>query len=90
MMPFSPKLPVPSSMRPWGLSKEHRITLNGLDLVPDLSGALFVPEFKALLVADLHLEKASNNVQPMPYNHYIRRIHLATRAERAVALCLSH
>ena len=42
------------------MSKEHRITLNGLDLVPDLSGALFVPEFKALLVADLHLEKASN------------------------------
>ncbi len=59
-MPFSPKPPVPSSTRPWGLSKEHRITLNGLDLVPDLSGALFVPEFKALLIADLHLEKASN------------------------------
>jgi DNA ligase-associated metallophosphoesterase len=34
--------------------------LNGLDLVPDLSGALYVPEFKALLIADLHLEKASN------------------------------
>ncbi len=59
-MPFSPKLPVPLSTRPWGLSKDHRITLNGLDLIPDLSGALFVPEFKTLLVADLHLEKASN------------------------------
>jgi len=42
------------------LSKEHRISLNGLDFIPDLSGALFVPEFKALLIADLHLEKASN------------------------------
>jgi metallophosphoesterase superfamily enzyme len=42
------------------LSKEHRITLNGLDFIPDLSGALFVPDFKTLLVADLHLEKASN------------------------------
>jgi uncharacterized protein len=42
------------------LSKEHRIILNGLELIPDLSGALFVPEFKVLLVADLHLEKASN------------------------------
>jgi DNA ligase-associated metallophosphoesterase len=59
-MPFSPKLPVPLSTRPWGLSKEHRITLNGLDFIPDLSGALFVPEFKTLLIADLHLEKASN------------------------------
>ena len=60
MMPFSPKPLVPSSTRPWGLSKEHRISLNGLDIIPDLSGALFVPEFKTLLIADLHLEKASN------------------------------
>ncbi len=59
-MPFSPKLPAPSSTRPWGLSKEHRISLNGLDFIPDLSGALFVPDFKTLLIADLHLEKASN------------------------------
>ena len=58
-MPFSPKLPAPLSTRPWGLSKEHRISLNGLDFIPDLSGALFAPEFKALLIADLHLEKAS-------------------------------
>src|SRR5665647_2635150 len=60
MMPFSPKLPAPSSTRPWGLSKVHRIGLNGLDFIPDLSGALFVPDFRTLLVADLHLEKASN------------------------------
>jgi DNA ligase-associated metallophosphoesterase len=42
------------------LSKVHRISLNGLDFIPDLSGALFVPDFRTLLVADLHLEKASN------------------------------
>ena len=60
MMPFLPKPPVLLSTRPWGLSKEHRISLNGLDLIPDLSGALFVPDFRALLIADLHLEKASN------------------------------
>lgn len=59
-MPFSPKQPAPSSTRPWGLSREHRISLNGLDLIPDLSGALFVPDFNTLLIADLHLEKASN------------------------------
>ena len=29
-------------------------------MIPDLSGALFVPEFGALLVADLHLEKGTS------------------------------
>ncbi|MEI7598303.1 MAG: ligase-associated DNA damage response endonuclease PdeM [Aestuariivirga sp.] len=42
------------------MSRSHRITLSGLDFIPDLSGALFVPEFKALLVADLHLEKGTS------------------------------
>jgi uncharacterized protein len=37
-----------------------RIMLNGLDMVPDLSGALHVPELRTLIVSDLHLEKASN------------------------------
>lgn len=59
-MPFSPKPKVPLSMRRCGLSREHRITLAGLDFIPELSGALFVPDIKTLLVADLHLEKASN------------------------------
>jgi uncharacterized protein len=59
-MPFSPKLPATSSTRPCGLSRSARINLAGLDLIPDLSGALYVPDFKTLLVADLHLEKASN------------------------------
>lgn len=33
--------------------------VNGVTVQPHLSGALFVPEFSALLVADLHLEKGS-------------------------------
>lgn len=42
------------------MSRSHRITLSGVDFIPDLSGALFVPEFNALLVADLHLEKGTS------------------------------
>ncbi|WP_420431110.1 ligase-associated DNA damage response endonuclease PdeM [Hyphobacterium sp.] len=33
--------------------------VNGVTVLPHVSGALFVPEFSALLVADLHLEKGS-------------------------------
>ncbi|MBC8037005.1 MAG: ligase-associated DNA damage response endonuclease PdeM [Rhizobiales bacterium] len=67
-MPFSPKQQAPSSTRPWGLSRTHRIGLAGLDFIPDLSGALYAPDFKALLVADLHLEKGSSIAR--------RRVHL--------------
>ncbi len=67
-MPFLPKPPAPSSRRPWGLSRTHRIALAGLDFIPDLSGALYAPDFKALLVADLHLEKGSSVAR--------RRVHL--------------
>jgi uncharacterized protein len=42
------------------LSRSQKIRLAGLDLVPDLSGALYVPEFGTLLVADLHLEKGTS------------------------------
>ncbi|MFT3989180.1 ligase-associated DNA damage response endonuclease PdeM [Aestuariivirga sp.] len=42
------------------MSRSHRITLSGLDFIPDLSGALYAPEFRTLLVADLHLEKGSS------------------------------
>lgn len=59
-MPFSPKQPTPSSARPCGLSRTQRIRLGGLEFIPDLSGALFIPDFKTLLVADLHLEKGSS------------------------------
>ena len=42
------------------MSRTHRIAFGGIDLIPDLSGALFVPDFATLIVADLHLEKASS------------------------------
>lgn len=86
-MPFSPKPPNSSSTRPCGLSESVRIRLAGLELVPDLSGSLYVPEMRTLLVADLHLEKASNIAR--------RGLHLPpydTRAslmqlERTIASC---
>jgi uncharacterized protein len=56
MMPFSPKPLMSSSPRPCGLSKAHRIALGAVTFVPDHSGALYCPEFRTLLVADLHLE----------------------------------
>lgn len=59
MMPFSPKPPSNSSMRPRGLSKSHEILLAGMRFRPDLSGALYAPELSALLVADLHLEQGA-------------------------------
>lgn len=31
-----------------------------MEFIPDLSGALYVPDFQALLVADLHLEKGTS------------------------------
>ena len=94
-MPFSPKPRTPSSTRPCGLSRSHRITLSGLDFIPDLSGALFVPEFAALLVADLHLEKgtslARRGVHLPPYDTRESLLQLkaaveATRARRLIFL----
>ncbi|WP_421792637.1 ligase-associated DNA damage response endonuclease PdeM [Hyphobacterium sp.] len=40
-------------------TEELACTVNGVAVVPHLTGALFVPEFSALLVADLHFEKGS-------------------------------
>ena len=59
-MPFSPKPQANSSARPCGLSRSQTIGLAGLDLIPDLSGALHAPELRTLLVADLHLEKGTS------------------------------
>jgi DNA ligase-associated metallophosphoesterase len=59
-MPFSPKLRMPSLMRPYGLSRSQRISLGGMDFIPGLSGALYAPDVRALLVADLHLEKGTS------------------------------
>ncbi len=42
------------------MNKPPEIAVNGARLVPDLSGALFWPEKRTLIVADLHLEKGSS------------------------------
>ena len=57
------------------MSRAHRISLAGLDFIPDLSGALYSPDFNALLVADLHLEKGSSVAR--------RRVHLPPYDTRA-------
>lgn len=94
-MPFSPKPRTPSSTRPCGLSRSHRITLSGIDFIPDLSGALYAPEFGALLVADLHLEKgtslARRGVHLPPYDTRESLLQLkaameATRPQRLIFL----
>ena len=42
------------------MSRSQRIHLSGVEFIPALSGALYAPEFAALLVADLHLEKGTS------------------------------
>lgn len=63
------------------MSRAARIELGGIDLLPDLAGALYVPDFEALLVADLHLEKASSlarrGVHLPPYDTRATLEHLA-------------
>lgn len=77
------------------MSRTHRIRLAGLDFIPDLSGALYSPDFKALLVADLHLEKGSSiarrRVHLPPYDTRASLTHLmaviaATNAEQLIFL----
>lgn len=43
-----------------GSHKEHALTLAGVSLIADPAGALYWPEEKLLVVADLHLEKGSS------------------------------
>jgi DNA ligase-associated metallophosphoesterase len=57
-MPFMAAAPVFSSPAPRG-SSEVLLTVEGVALVPEPSGALWWPERETLVVADLHLEKAS-------------------------------
>ncbi len=42
------------------MAKRHVIKLAGIDFVPEPSGALFAPDLKTLLVADLHLEQGTS------------------------------
>ena len=59
-MPFSPKPLIGLKPRPQALSKQHRIQLSGLDLIPHQSGALFIPEYETLIISDLHLEQGTS------------------------------
>ncbi len=95
MMPFSPKPLTNSWERPHGLSKQHTIPLGGLNFVPDMSGALFLPEEKLLLIADLHLEQgaslARRGLHVPPYDTAVtlamlERVLAATDARRLVLL----
>jgi uncharacterized protein len=72
-----------------------RITLNGLEMTPDLSGALHIPELRTLIVSDLHLEKASNmamrGVMMPPYDTrasltLLEAVLAQTRPERLILL----
>lgn len=60
MIPFSPKLLRPLSARQPGLSKAIIIRLGGAELVPHLSGGLYWPDEKTLIVSDLHLEHGAS------------------------------
>ena len=42
------------------MSKQHRIQLSGLDLIPHQSGALYIPEYQTLIISDLHLEQGTS------------------------------
>jgi uncharacterized protein len=95
MTPFSPKPLTNSWERPHGLSKTHTISLGGMHFVPDMSGALFLPDEKLLLVADLHLEQgaslARRGVHVPPYDTTVtlamlENVLLATDTKRLVLL----
>ena len=58
MMPFSPKPRPNLQPKATVMPERHKIMLAGLELRPDLSGALHLPEMAALIISDLHLEKA--------------------------------
>ena len=58
-MPFSPK-PRPNLNARLPAVPKHVITIGGIELRPDMSGALYVPELSALIISDLHLEQGSS------------------------------
>ncbi|WP_394693962.1 ligase-associated DNA damage response endonuclease PdeM [Hyphobacterium sp.] len=75
--------------------EEPMCRVNGVIVQPHLSGALYVPEFAALLVADLHFEKGSayaaggQLLPPYDTRKTITRLAAAiseTRAETVIAL----
>jgi DNA ligase-associated metallophosphoesterase len=57
------KPPTSSSTKRWEAEAAVELRLAGCRLLPCLSGALYVPDHEALLVADLHLEKGSSRAR---------------------------
>ena len=53
------ELSAPPAMKPRDAACTDSAGLGGLELVCDVSGAIWLPEERALLVADLHLEKGA-------------------------------
>lgn len=58
-MPFSPKPKPNLPLRP-AVLLDTVISLGGVELRPDLSGALYVPDLAALIISDLHLEQGTS------------------------------
>jgi DNA ligase-associated metallophosphoesterase len=67
-------------------SAPHEITVAGVTLIADAAGALYWPEEKLLVAADLHLEKgsafAARGVLLPPYDTAVTLAHLARLIER--------
>ena len=59
-MPFSPKPLINSKSRLQVLSRQHKILLGGLELLPHISGALYVDDYETLIISDLHLEQGTS------------------------------
>ena len=59
-MPFSPKPLINSKPRLQVLSRQHKILLGGLELLPHISGALYVDDYETLIISDLHLEQGTS------------------------------
>jgi hypothetical protein len=75
------------------VENEAAIRLNGAELVPDVSGALWWPARRVLVVADLHLEKGSSyarhNLPPYDSRATLERLEAVIdrrRPERVICL----
>ena len=62
--------------------------LGGVELIPDLSGALYAPEYETLIIADLHLEQgtslARRGIHVPPFDTEVTLAHLEKAALRHV------
>jgi uncharacterized protein len=75
-----------------GGADEHTLTLAGVTLVADPAGAIYWPDEKLLVVADLHLEKgsafAARGVLLPPYDSATTLARLARLVERYAPQCV--